>query len=304
MPGQIAEVERMREQQRQAAEYIASGGPQVRGAMLGASDALHEELEIEAARAVCPQCAEGNVSLPKPYYEHAGITIYHGDCREILPHLPKVDLVLTDPPYGIGYAKYESHDDDIAGYPELLRQTIPIAESLLSNGWCCVFQAAKLAHKWSEWFGDKWRLMALPKTFVQILAGIGPKWATDYCLVWPVGTPLTERGKGRDWFVCETSDMSKRPKGHPCPRPLNGMRYLVDVFSTQGSLILDPFMGSGTTLVAAKQLGRRAIGIEIEEKYCEIAVKRLSQEMLFEAPETQAPTENLEMFEAEKESNA
>ena len=214
-----------------------------------------------------------------PYYQHAGITIYHGDCREILPLLGNVGMLLVDPPYGIGYAKYESHRDDPGEYPQLLKDSISVAERLVTDGWCCVFQTAKLAHRWGEWFGDKWRLVALPKTFVQILPGIGPTWATDYALVWPVGTPTTERGKGRDWFVCETSDMSKRPKGHPCPRPLNGIRYLVEVFSSPGDVILDPFMGSGTTLVAAKQLYRNAIGIEIEERYCEIAAKRLSQEV-------------------------
>ena len=220
-------------------------------------------------------------SKVKPYYEHAGITIYNADCREVLPTLGPVDLVLTDPPYGIGYAKYESHDDDPAKYEELLQRVIPAAESLLDNGWFCVFQTAKLAYMWSQWFGNKWRLIALPKTFVQILPGKGPTWATDYALLWPIGEPKTEPGTGRDWYVCETSDMSKRPKGHPCPRPLNGIKYLTGCLSVAGDLIIDPFMGSGTTLVAAKQLGRRAIGIEIEERYCEIAAKRLSQEMLF-----------------------
>ena len=74
--------------------------------------------------------------------------------------------------------------------------------------------------------------------------------------------------------------MSQRPLGHPCPRPLNGMKYLVECFCPPSGLVVDPFMGSGTTLVAAKDLGRRAIGIEIEERYCEIAAKRLAQEVL------------------------
>lgn len=72
---------------------------------------------------------------------------------------------------------------------------------------------------------------------------------------------------------------------HPCVKPLASFKKLVEIGSTAGEMILDPFMGAGTTLVAAKELGRRAIGIEIEERYCEIAAKRLSQEMLpiFEA---------------------
>jgi DNA modification methylase len=221
----------------------------------------------------------------KPYYDDGnGITLYHGDCREILPTLPKVDLVLADPPYGIGYAKYESHEDKQDEYPQLLAAVIPAAESLVSDGWVCVFQSATTVHRWGEWFGDKWRLIALPKTFVQIRPCVGPTWATDYALAWPAGKPA-QKGKLRDWFVCETSDMSKRPKGHPCPRPLNGIVFLVDALSEVGALILDPFAGSGTTLVAAKRLGRRAIGIEIEERYCEIAAARLEAERLtlFEA---------------------
>ena len=214
----------------------------------------------------------------KPYYSHAGITIYHGDCREIVLQLEEVNSVITDPPYGIGFTRYESHDDDPARYSELMREIIPDLEGCINNGWMCVFQAAKTAPMWSERFGKTWRPIALPKTFVQILPCIGPTWATDYALLWPIGEPV-QKGKLRDWFVCETSDMSKRPAGHPCPRPLNGMRFLVEALTEPDDLILDAFMGSGTTLVDAKQLNRRAIGIEIEEKYCEIAAKRLSQEV-------------------------
>jgi hypothetical protein len=150
----------------------------------------------------------------KPYYEHAGITIYHGDCREVLPQLLECDVVLTDPPYGIGYTKYESHNDCPEEYPDLMREIIPLLENRLRDGWMCVFQAAKTAPHWSDWFGKQWRPLALPKTFVQILPGLGPTWATDYALLWPIGEPI-QRAKSRDWFVCETSDMSKRHPGHP-----------------------------------------------------------------------------------------
>jgi site-specific DNA-methyltransferase (adenine-specific) len=201
-------------------------------------------------------------------------TLYLGDCLEILPTLPKVDAVITDPPYGINYSKYESHIDDPAMYPRLMADLQSLAEPLVSDGWMCVFQAAKMAPKWGEWFGDKWRLVALPKTFVQILPGLGPTWATDYALVWPLGKP-SQRGKSRDWFIQETSDMSLRPKGHPCPRPLRGMVHLVDALSEQGQMVVDPFMGSGTTGVACMNLGRKFIGIEIEPKYFDIACERI-----------------------------
>jgi site-specific DNA-methyltransferase (adenine-specific) len=121
--------------------------------------------------------------------------------------------------------------------------------------------------------------VAYPKTFVQILKGRGPIKATDFALAWPIGEPLTPRGHGRDWCVSETSDMTQRPD-HPCPRPPAQMLHAVDTFSVAGQLVLDPFCGSGTTLWAAKNLGRRAIGIEIEERYCEIAARRCAQEVL------------------------
>ena len=77
----------------------------------------------------------------------------------------------------------------------------------------------------------------------------------------------------------EHGGIHKEPRWHPTQKPVRLMRELVGLFSSPGQVVLDPFMGSGTTLVAAKKLGRKAIGIEIEEKYCEIAAKRLSQEV-------------------------
>ena len=79
--------------------------------------------------------------------------------------------------------------------------------------------------------------------------------------------------------VIQSNAVSER-NGHPCPKPVEWMLWLVKWVSLEDETILDPFMGSGTTLVAAKQLGRRAIGIEIEERYCEIAANRLRQEVL------------------------
>jgi len=214
----------------------------------------------------------------KPYYDHKGIQIFLGDCREILPQLPKVDLVLTDPPYGIGFSEYESHEDKIDGYREFIWGVCEEAEKHIGNGWMCVFQTAKRCKEWAKDFPREWRLIACPKTFVQMYKVHGPTWATDYALLWEIGESK-QRGKGRDWKVSDTANM-KFDRGHPCARPLVQIQYLVDCLSELGDLICDPFMGSGTTLVAAKNLGRKAIGIEIEEKYCEIAVKRLAQEIL------------------------
>jgi site-specific DNA-methyltransferase (adenine-specific) len=214
------------------------------------------------------------MSLPKPYYEHAGITIYNADCRDILPLLAKVDLVLTDPPYGVNFV-YQSYDDSLDSWRALMVSLVGWVKQNSSMGIMPSCQIKQL-----EW----------------IYSHIPPDWL----ICWYKGSPGHAAFVGfNDW---EPMLVYGKPKGlqmhdymqaqpepfnncHPCPKPVGWAEWFIARASKSGGLILDPFMGSGTTLVAAKQLGRRAIGIEIEEKYCEIAVRRLSQEMLpFDPP--------------------
>ena len=222
--------------------------------------------------------------LPKPYYSHAGITIYHADCRDILPHLDPVELVLTDPPYGINYSKYPTHKDNSKNYIEFLWPIVEVCESKINDGYFAIFQATKNLRKCGEWFPREWRPIVSFREFAQWMP-THIQFRTDFTLFWKVGIPKAWKPKNmpRDYFVssrvCVTQGMNKRVD-HPCPRPIDTMIYLVDVLGYPGGTILDPFMGSGTTLVAAKQLGRKAVGIEIEERYCEIAVQRLQQEVL------------------------
>lgn len=188
----------------------------------------------------------------KPYYEHAGITIYHGDCREILPGLPKCDAVITDPPYPDYYAsEYGYAADAIA-----LLGTIPVKQF--------VFWSAKAE-------------FPLDYTAVHIWdkkTGCGSEYERIF-----------ERNGAKNWKVLRhylvnstvaASFGGDTFTGHPSQKPIRLMRELVE--RTSGS-ILDPFAGSGSTLAAAKDAGRCAIGIEREERYCEIAAKRLSQEV-------------------------
>jgi len=228
-----------------------------------------------------------------PYYQDDWTTIYHGDCREIIPRMDSVDSVIVDPPYGIGFREYYTHDDNPGDYEALLRDSVFEAEKLVSNGWMCVFQTAKKCREWAKMFDREWRLIACAKNFVQILPNAGPIWSCDYALVWQIGNVSTPKGKGRDWHIANTSDMRSRPKGHPCPRPIDQMCFIVETFSVCDQTILDPFMGSGTTLRAAKNLGRKAIGIEIEECYCEIAARRLQQEVFNFAPVEEPQPEQL-----------
>jgi len=211
------------------------------------------------------------MSLPKPYYDDGkGIVIYHGDCREILPLLPKVDLVLTDPPYGINL-KYESYDDTLENWFALMRWLIPAIK-------------------------NKATMSILPCCQIKQLGFFYREFEPDWIISWYKGSPghaafvgfndwepLLVYGKIKcvsmhDHFQTPTRDDSI--VNHPCPKPPEFSKWLISRATDESHLILDPFMGSGTTLRAAKDLGRKAIGIEIEEKYCEISVRRLEQEVL------------------------
>jgi site-specific DNA-methyltransferase (adenine-specific) len=188
----------------------------------------------------------------KPYYEHSGITIYHGDCREILPDLDPVDLVLTDPPY-LGFHQF--------AFVEL--------ENLLPE-----------IHSFIFWKGASFPLKFTARHIWakanRNIGGRGEQYEEIYELRGS-STGLVLRHAAID------SEMNATLNGdqfweHPTQKPIRLIRRLIA--ATKAELILDPFMGSGTTLRAAKDLDRRAIGIEIEEKYCEIAAKRLQQEVL------------------------
>lgn len=207
----------------------------------------------------------------KPYYEADGIMIYHGDCREILPTL-KADAVVTDPPYGIGWVPRVNHrGDDHIWVDDKQFDPRP-------------FMVAKQHVFW----GANYFAHLLPPT---------ESW-----FVWmkrPVGAHVNFEKDRRSYAMAEMawSDLGTKPLVkvhvwdggmragkaenrsfcHPSQKPIEVMTWCVA--ETEGT-ILDPFMGSGTTLRAAKDLGRQAIGVEIEERYCEVAAERLSQMVL------------------------
>lgn len=201
----------------------------------------------------------------QPYYDHAGITIYNGDCREIMPQLPKVDLVLTDPPYGLGH---KLHDGGTWGtnpiYDDMLVWDLaPVEPELL-------MLAIEKGNRAIIWGGN---YFPLPPSRAWLVWRKNEKMPTlaDVELCWTnLDIPAKE--------LCVRRNPDGR-RSHPTQKPLRIMQWCIH-FCPNAQTILDPFMGSGTTLVAAKQLGRKAIGIEICEKYCEIAAKRLSQEVL------------------------
>ncbi len=226
----------------------------------------------------------------RPYYDDGQITIYHGDCRDVLPTIPEasVDLLLTDPPYGVGFDYGTGLNDSMAEYPEFIWPIVSLGETRVrSGGIVAVYQSELHARRWHEWFPRDYRLFALPKTFAQLGRSALPG-ATDFALIWardewPKQADVVswQPSDARNWWVCNTSAIRRGPeKDHPCPRPLDGVTRLISILCPPNGAVIDPFMGSGTTLRAAKDLGRRAIGIELEEKFCEIAVKRLAQQVL------------------------
>lgn len=219
------------------------------------------------------------MTLPEPYYDRDGIVIYHADCMDILPHLQKVDLVLTDPPYGIKAAggtggdnaaqarTYEDRWDD---------QPVP-AHILL---------AAMNAGKWCAVFGGNYYQM--PPSSCWLVWDKGWSGGTrtgkfaDAELVWTnFGTAVRLIRHNWNGMWQEHMGQHKEHRFHPTQKPVPVMKWCIQRAPQPVASVLDPFMGSGTTLVAARDMGCKAIGIEIEERYCEIAVKRLAQGVLF-----------------------
>ena len=214
----------------------------------------------------------------KPYYDDGTCVIYHGDCRDVLPGLTDADLCFADPPYNVGIA-YGDHTDDARSaddYRDWCREWFTLARSAA----VCVAITPGMVSV-PMWLGDIERthyLIAWTKANNNSRNYFGP---TSGYQCWE---PILVYGKSRqtvlrDW-IDQPISLQREVGGHPCPKPLRLMRWVVTSLSTDGGLVLDPFMGSGTTLRAAKDLNRKAIGIEIEERYCEIAAKRLAQEVL------------------------
>lgn len=230
----------------------------------------------------------------KPYYEETGITIYHGDCREILPQLPKVDLVLTDPPYGIDFhsarpseerKKEKIQNDGLDAYQAMLPWMYSSFKDVLKDGGvCCCCGGGggtpSLAYAWIE----VPKHLTLENVCVWDKGFVGMGWR--YRFQWEA-VIIASKGERKTWNggnnrsnILEFQKVIPQNGDHPTPKPEALMRQLIEDNCNLEDLILDPFMGAGTTLRAAKDLNRKAIGIEIEEKYCEIAVKRLRQEVL------------------------
>jgi len=275
-----------------------------------------------------------------PYYQDKWVTIYYGDCREVLPQLDvKVDLVLTDPPYGIGKAEWDQQFD-ISALSRI--DTITKKLGLMCGTWNlldCPKEIGNLTYKWTLsahlvngmtrgglGFGN-WIpcLIYTSKAYREDVYA----WCcafTDWCNAHGITknnlNEATDTSDMGGWWMsklihrCAVPSLSQWQKiketfnppptfdelvlpsdyqpqtdckdfsissverviGHPSPKPPQVVTWLLQALG--GESILDPFLGSGTTCFCAKKLNRYSIGIEIEEKYCEIAARRCSQEVM------------------------
>ena len=226
-----------------------------------------------------------------PYFERNGIQIYCGDCRDILPNLPKSDLIITDPPYGVDYDGGTTLREKIAGdfNANMYRDVLPIIRKnakddaafyifyadgdaqIVIEVFSAVLKAGLIVRNNLIWNKSMAQFGALSAQYKQKhepflychIRGKSPKW----------------RGETNETTVWDFKRASSN-NFHPTQKPVGLIEKCIMNSSDRDDIVCDPFMGGGTTLVAAKLLGRKAVGIEINESYCETAAFRLSQEVL------------------------
>ena len=242
-----------------------------------------DDMTQDAAAMSAPSA--GSTTVPfAPYYQDEAVTIYNADCRKVLPFLERFDLLLTDPPYGIGAdGSNPSHN---RGNTKRGRQLATCKDYGVSE--------------WDRNPPPRWFLDA-----AQEIADVSVVWGGNYyglpggsCwLVWDkdngenmyadcelAWTNMDRAVRKFRWrwsgMLQENMGDKKEARVHPTQKPLALIRWCLSLVP-DAATVLDPFMGSGTTLVAAKLEGRKAVGIEISEKYCEAAANRLRQGVLF-----------------------
>lgn len=223
-----------------------------------------------------------------PYYDDGDAVIYCGDSREILEHIGEADLIVTDPPYGI---KYQGTSMNIPFGIMEGDESQDIGKTILAQSLKCLKKnrhiyffgrfdvddlplserAELIWNKMSPALGNTKTIFAKSHEYIQFATYV-PSQANR------------ESGQGRlaarlrrGSVLSHQRIQGGAVKLHPTEKPVSLLRELIEASSLFGEMVLDPFMGSGSTLVASRLEGRRSIGVEIEEKYCEIAAKRLAQ---------------------------
>lgn len=201
-------------------------------------------------------------------------TLYRADCFDVLPELSGIGAVVTDPPYGIGFS-YRSYDDDPKEYDALMKRLVPELIRITDDGPCFLWQSPLKADRWHRYFPPGYRIVAACKVYPQ-------RPGKSACLSWdPVifwsGRSRLQDELPRDWNVTDLRpyDGYRGDNPVPCPRPLEQVRYFCE--SVRADSILDPFLGSGTTGVAALLAGKRFVGIERDPVYFAYACRRIAE---------------------------
>jgi site-specific DNA-methyltransferase (adenine-specific) len=245
----------------------------------------------------------------KPYYQDGTVAIFCGDCREV--EIGPVAAVVTSPPYNTGVG-YDSCSDEISEHEYAsfaLGVTTHIADTLIPSGRAWMNVGVACWHTWADAFEDaglierftvawdygiatsdtawgSWQSPSAPNlrhAFEPVICAHTGPWGRHA----PEGYEHWRDEEGNWPELCRRmwriAPGASTRSGHPAVMPVELARRCIRLSTWPTEIVYDPFAGSGTTLVAAKLLGRRAIGVEISERYCEIAAKRLAQGSLFEA---------------------
>lgn len=208
----------------------------------------------------------------RPFYQDDSVTLYHGDCRIILPTLEPVDLLLTDPPYGIGEAAGKNKS----------RGKLAVAKDYGTASWddqpppAWLLELARSLARYQIIFGGNYFHLPPSRCWLVWDKDNGASDFADCELAWTNLDKAVRRLTYRWAGMLQEPGSPREDRVHPTQKPEPVMRWALS-HVPDAQAVLDPFAGSGTTLVAAKRLGLKAIGIERELSYCEAAVQRLRQ---------------------------
>ena len=220
-----------------------------------------------------------------PFYERDNIVIHHGDSLSVMPTLPScsVDFILTDPPYLVNYrGRWDGEkttivgDDDVSWVAPAYRE---MHRLLKDDGFIVTFYGWPHSDVFVGTFKQLGFRIVSHLAFVKNVWGLGrfTRGQHETAFLLAKGRPEAPNPAGSD--VIEW--MREKDAAHPNQKPVSALYPLIESFAPRGGVVFDPFMGSGSTLRAAKDTGRCGVGIEIEERWCRFAVERLRQEVLF-----------------------
>jgi site-specific DNA-methyltransferase (adenine-specific) len=210
-----------------------------------------------------------------PYYDSDGITLYHGDCREILPEI-QADALVTDPVWpNVPAGAIRGWEDPLGLFRGMWAALRPVKRAAIVLRSDSDPRFLVGVPEYLRFQQVMWCQYAMPSYLGRVLGGNETVYVFGQAVASAPGRRVVPS-------VSPKAQPGDRPNnGHPMSRALVHQRFVVNWCSDVGDVIVDPFCGSGTTLRAAKDLGRRAVGIEIEERFCELTVRRMGQGVLF-----------------------